>query len=79
VLLPLTKLLTLWASRKIFKTKHKRSICVKLPYDPAIPLQDIHPEKTIIQKDTSIPLFSAAPFTTAKTWKQLNAHRQRNG
>ena len=27
-------------------------------------------EKTIIQKDTCIPVFIAALFTTARTWKQ---------
>ena len=27
-------------------------------------------DKTIIQKDTCTPMFTAALFTTAKTWKQ---------
>ena len=43
---------------------------LELPYDPAILLLGIYPEKTIIQKDTHTPTFIAAPFTTAKTWKQ---------
>ena len=43
---------------------------MELPYDPAIPLLDIYPEKTIIQKDTCTPLFTAALFTVARTWKQ---------
>ena len=30
----------------------------------------IYPEKTLIQKDTCTPVFTAALFTTAKTWKQ---------
>ena len=30
----------------------------------------IYPEKTILQKDTHIPMFIAALFTIAKTWKQ---------
>ena len=30
----------------------------------------IYPDKTIIQKDTCIPMFRAALFTIAKTWKQ---------
>ena len=38
--------------------------------DPAIPLLDIYPEKTIIGKDTCTPVFIAALFTIAKTWKQ---------
>ena len=42
----------------------------RLPYDPAIPLLGIYPDKTIIQKDTCTPMFMAALFTIAKTWKQ---------
>ena len=34
----------------------------------------MYPHKTIIQKDTGIPMFIASLFTTAKTWK-LNGHR----
>ena len=44
---------------------------MELPYDPAIPLLGIYPNKTIIQKDTCTPMFIAAVFITAKTWKQL--------
>ena len=33
---------------------------LKLPYDPAIPLLGIYPEKTLIQKDTCTPMFIAA-------------------
>ena len=40
------------------------------PYDPAIPLLGIYPEKTKIRKDTCTPMFTAALFTIAKTWKQ---------
>ena len=39
-------------------------------YDPATPLLGIYLEKTLIQKDTSTPMFIAALFTIAKTWKQ---------
>ena len=42
----------------------------ELPYDPAIPLLGIYPEKTIIQKETCTPMFIAALFTIARTWKQ---------
>ena len=31
----------------------------------------IYPEKTKIQKDTCTPMFIAALFTIAKTWKHL--------
>ena len=43
---------------------------IELPYHPAIPLLGIYPEKTIIRKDTRTPMFTAALFTIAKTWKQ---------
>ena len=43
---------------------------MKPPYDPAIPLLDIYPEKTQIEKDICIPLFTATLFTIARTWKQ---------
>ena len=40
------------------------------PYDPAIPLLGIYPDKTIIQKDTCTPMFTAALFTIVRTWEQ---------
>ena len=40
------------------------------PYDPAIPLLGMYPEETKIVKDTCTPLFIAALFTIARTWKQ---------
>ena len=43
---------------------------IELPYDPAIPRLGMYLDKTIIQKDTHIPMFIAALFTIAKTWKQ---------
>ena len=43
---------------------------MKPPYDPAIPLLSIYPEETKIERDTCIPLFIAASFTIARTWKQ---------
>ena len=42
----------------------------ELPCDPAISLLGVYPDKTMIQKDTGIPMFTAALFTIAKTWKQ---------
>ena len=47
-----------------------RKIKIELPYDPAIPLLVIYPEKTIIFKDTCTTMFIAALFTIARTWKQ---------
>ena len=43
---------------------------IKLPCDPVIPLLGIYPEEIKIEKDTCIPLFTAALFTIARTWKQ---------
>ena len=43
---------------------------IKPPYDPAVPLLGIYPEETKIERDTSIPLFTEALFTIARTWKQ---------
>ena len=47
-----------------------KKLGIKPPYDPAIPLLGIYPEETKIEKDTCIPLFITALFTTARTWKQ---------
>ena len=57
----------LWRTVWSFLKKLK----IELPYDPAIPLLGIYPEKTVIQKDTCTPIFIAALFTIARTWKQL--------
>ena len=47
-----------------------KKLKIELPYDPAIPLLGIYPEKTIIQKDTFTPVFIATLFTIARSWKQ---------
>ena len=47
-----------------------KKLNIELPYDPAIPLLGIYLEKTVIQKDACIPMFLAALFTIARTWKQ---------
>ena len=47
-----------------------KKLKVELPYDPAIPLLGIYPEKTIIQKASCTTMFIAALFTIARTWKQ---------
>ena len=58
----------LWRTVWRFLKKPK----IELPYDPATPLLGIYPEKTktLIWKDTCTPVFTAALFTIAKTWKQ---------
>ena len=47
-----------------------KKLGIKPPYDPAIPLLGIHPEETKIERDTCIPLFTAALLTIARTQKQ---------
>ena len=47
-----------------------RKLKIKSPYDPAISLLGIHPDKSIIRKDTCTPMFIPALFTIAKTWKK---------
>ena len=47
-----------------------KNLGIKSPYDPAIPLLGIYPEEIKIAKDKCIPLFTAALFTIARTWKQ---------
>ena len=57
---------TLWRTAWRFLRKLK----LDLPYDPAIPLLGIYPDKTIIQEDTRTPMLIAALITIAKTRKQ---------
>ena len=47
-----------------------KKLKIELPYDPAIPLLGIYPEKTIVQKVSCTTMFIAALFTIARTWKQ---------
>ena len=47
-----------------------KNLTIELPYDPAIPLLGIYPEKTIIHKESCTTMFIAALFTLARTWKQ---------
>ena len=59
---------TQWKTLRKFLKKLK----IELPYDPAIPLLGIYLKETksLCRKDACIPMFTAAPFTIAKTWKQ---------
>ena len=43
---------------------------IELCYDPAIPLLGIHTEETRNERDTGTPMFIAALFIIARTWKQ---------
>ena len=44
---------------------------IELPYDTGIPLLGIHTQETRIERDMCTPMFIAALFTIARTWKQL--------
>ena len=44
-----------------------KKLGTELPYDPAIPLLGIHPQETIIERDTCIPMFIATLFAIART------------
>ena len=57
----------LWRTVWSFLKKLK----IELPYNLALPLLGIHPEKTIIPKESCTTMFTAALFTVVKTWKQL--------
>ena len=56
-----------------------KKLGIKPPYDPAIPLLGIYPEETKIERDTSIPLFTAALCIIAKHGSNRAIHRQMNG
>ena len=56
----------LWKAVWRFLTK----LQIELPFDSALPLLGIYPEKTMTRKDTCTLMFIAALFTIAKTWKQ---------
>ena len=49
-----------------FSQKNKNRVAIY----SEIPLLGIYFNKTLIQKDTCIPTFTAALFTIAKAWKQ---------
>ena len=47
-----------------------KNLDIELPYDPAILLLGIHSEEIRIERDTCTPIFIAALFIIARTWKQ---------
>ena len=57
---------SLW--KKVWRLLKKLGI--KPPYDPAIPLLGIYPEEIKTENDICTPVFTAALFTIARTWKQ---------
>ena len=47
-----------------------KKLKIELPYDPAVSLLGIYPEKTIIQTESCTTRFTVALFTITRTWKQ---------
>ena len=56
----------LWRTVRRFLKKLE----IELPYDPVIPLLGTRTKETRIERDTCTPMFIAALFTIARTWKQ---------
>ena len=49
-----------------------KNLGVKLSWDPAIPTLDTYRKKTISEKDTWTPVFTAELCTKAKIWNNLD-------
>ena len=46
------------------------NLYIELPYDPAIPLLGIYPDKALLKRDTCTRMFISALFPIIRTWKQ---------
>ena len=68
---PLTLLVGMQTST-LWKTvwRFLKKLEIELPYNPAIPPRGIHTKETRIERDTCTPMFIAALFIIARTWKQ---------
>ena len=69
---PLTLLVEVQLVQPLWRTvwRFLKKLEIELPYDPAIPLLGIHTEETRSERDTCTPMFIAALFIIARTWKQ---------
>ena len=69
---PLTLLVGMQTSTALWRTvwRFLKKLEIELRYDPAIPLLGIHTEETRIDRDMCTPMFIAALFIIARTWKQ---------
>ena len=47
-----------------------KKLGIKLPYNSAVPLLGMHSKETRTEKDIWTPVFIAALFTIARTWRQ---------
>ena len=69
---PLTPLVGMQTSAATMENNVEtpKKLEIELPYKPAIPLMGIHTEEIRTERDTGTPMFIAALFTIARTWKQ---------
>ena len=69
---PLTLLVECTLVQPLWKTvwRFLKKLERELPYDPAIPLLSIHTKETRSERDSCTPMFIAALFVIARTWKQ---------
>ena len=69
---PLTLLVGMQTSTALWRTvwSFLKKLEIELPCDPAIPLLGIHTKETRTERETCTPVFIAAQFTIARTWKQ---------
>ena len=70
---PLTLLVGMQTSIPLWRIvwRFLKKLELKPSYNPEIPLLGLYPEETKIEKDTCTPMFTAALFTIARTWKHL--------
>ena len=69
---PLTLLVGMQTSTATMENSVRflKKLEIELPYDPAILLLGIHTKETRNEKDACSPMFIAALFIIARTWKQ---------
>ena len=68
---PLTLLVGMLVVQPLWRTvwRFLQNLEIELPYDPAIPLL-AYTEETRLERDTCTPMFIAALFIIARTWRQ---------
>ena len=69
---PLTLLVGMQTSTAAMENSVRflKNLELELPYYPVIPLLGIHTKETRSERDTCTPMFIAALFIIARTWKQ---------
>ena len=69
---PLTLLVGMQTSTATMRAvwRFLKKLEIELPYEPAIPLLGIHTEEMRTERDMCTPMFIAALFIIARTWKQ---------